>query len=931
MNLKLFIPLFFGCLLCGVVTKSLAQNFSIEGEVRDSISGFTLSGVTVAIYAAADSSLLDVQLTDNTGKFLLHCNPASGSVNLLASFAGHQTVRRFIQTDSVKTVTNTGVIYLQRNYKSLDEVIINPPVSMNGDTLEIHPEAFRLGPDAVVEDLLREVKGIVVWGDGTITVNGKKVDNVLVDGKPFIVASSRVATQNLPTEMIEKVQVYRKSDEYKFEMDSKPSDSLLTMNIRLKEGRKSGSLGKVEAAAGTSKKYELNISDILFTELSRLALVVGINNINKKISGVAPALENSTYKNPNPNLTNAPDFEMNGVNKTSFYGLAFQHEFRPVKRSFLKNDLSIETLRRDDNNRMSSESLWETMVNEVGQQMKSVSNSTTHSTGTGVKLSYQKRIKQKQFQIGTELNFQKNQTAGNSEDEVSEAGNIKSRKKVMDDNDNSENAMKVFGSFDNMDTRNFDLKSYHIDFSFSRKNQKNDMTTVNDFLSFSPDVPDNKINRFYDLSNLIHEVNANLSYPGLKRLIFGKRNPAGWSFRLEHLYNLAREDQKNKVADYDDGLLHYLANTALTYTDNHLQIQNKPGLRISKILERELQGRFSRSFEVEFNFRENFLMDDNSSDKAGRNLNRSFSFFEPEAKMTYAYGNNAYDLRLTYRHYISHNIPDINSLSPVIDDINPYSIHFGNPALKTEQTFNNELFFSYNRNTRSDKNIFSSTVRVGYKAARNAFSDSALYDDAGRMMIYPVNVSLRKDWSVKTEARYATRLNKHRLQAQFLSDCFIVTVPAFINSKYNLSNYLFLNHTIQFTYSVSSLLTLELSQKFNFNRSRLSKAESSNRTNNLFVTGARANLNFSPRVIFSNSLDYVDNTGQNKQFILWNAYLTFRLLKREQLEMKLSAFDILRRYQNIKTEIGYNYTGTVIHSGLQQFFMAGVSYYPRFY
>src|SRR3712207_7941514 len=58
--------------------------------------------------------------------------------------------------------------------------------------------------------------GITVWSDGSITVNGRKVQSVLVDGKPFLGSTdSRVATQNLPKSAIDKIQLYQEYDRSK--------------------------------------------------------------------------------------------------------------------------------------------------------------------------------------------------------------------------------------------------------------------------------------------------------------------------------------------------------------------------------------------------------------------------------------------------------------------------------------------------------------------------------------------------------------------------------------------------------------------------------------------------------------------------------------------------------------------------------------------
>src|SRR5690606_38744277 len=98
-------------------------------------------------------------------------------------------------------------IFLAKSQGIMDEVVVKAvmPITMNGDTLEINPAAFKLDSNAVVEDMLRRVPGVTMWGDGTITVNGQKVNNVYVDGKPFFGSDPAVATQNLPKNAIEKI------------------------------------------------------------------------------------------------------------------------------------------------------------------------------------------------------------------------------------------------------------------------------------------------------------------------------------------------------------------------------------------------------------------------------------------------------------------------------------------------------------------------------------------------------------------------------------------------------------------------------------------------------------------------------------------------------------------------------------------------------
>ena len=82
-----------------------------------------------------------------------------------------------------------------------------PPVTIKNDTLEFNASSFKVRPDANVEALLKQLPGVEIDEEGKITVNGKEVNNILVNGKPFFGKDGKIATQNLPAQIISKVQV----------------------------------------------------------------------------------------------------------------------------------------------------------------------------------------------------------------------------------------------------------------------------------------------------------------------------------------------------------------------------------------------------------------------------------------------------------------------------------------------------------------------------------------------------------------------------------------------------------------------------------------------------------------------------------------------------------------------------------------------------
>src|SRR5688572_25331374 len=167
--------------------KTVGPAGTVTGLVKDSANDYALESVTVLVYKKSDSTLLNYQLTNTSGEFTFDKLPLNVSLLISLTASGYKSFSKTIKLDSANSSYSFGTIQLGTNFKNLDEVVIEAvlPIRMNGDTLEINPAAFKLDSNAVVEDMLRKVPGVTLWGDGTVTVNGKKVTNVYVDGKPF--------------------------------------------------------------------------------------------------------------------------------------------------------------------------------------------------------------------------------------------------------------------------------------------------------------------------------------------------------------------------------------------------------------------------------------------------------------------------------------------------------------------------------------------------------------------------------------------------------------------------------------------------------------------------------------------------------------------------------------------------------------------------
>jgi hypothetical protein len=141
----------------------------------------------------------------------------------------------------------------------LKEVLIKGTVAaikIKGDTTEYNAKAFVIQPNSKVEDLLKQLPGIQVDKDGKITAQGQTVNKVLVDGEEFFGDDPTLVTKNIRGDMVDKVQLYdKKSDQATF-TGIDDGEKTKTINIKLKEDKKNGYFGKIDAGVGTDGYYE---------------------------------------------------------------------------------------------------------------------------------------------------------------------------------------------------------------------------------------------------------------------------------------------------------------------------------------------------------------------------------------------------------------------------------------------------------------------------------------------------------------------------------------------------------------------------------------------------------------------------------------------------------------------------------------------------
>lgn len=267
-------------LMCGIL---LAQTVgTVKGKLIDSIGKQSLKNASIEILMAKDSSRSMIGLAKTDGSFEIK-NIPSGNYIVRLSFQSYVSQSRNIKIAKANQEIDLGNIYLASTSERLPDVVVTQsPVQVKKDTVEFSASNFTVKPNAVAEDLLKKIPGIDVDKSGAIKSQGEAVQRVLVNGKRFFGDDPKMATKNLPPDVIDKIQVFDDlSDQSKF-TGFDDGNRVKTINITTKKNTSKGYFGKAVAGIGTNDNYDESFNMHRFDGNTQISALGQANNINKQ-------------------------------------------------------------------------------------------------------------------------------------------------------------------------------------------------------------------------------------------------------------------------------------------------------------------------------------------------------------------------------------------------------------------------------------------------------------------------------------------------------------------------------------------------------------------------------------------------------------------------------------------------------------------------
>lgn len=282
MNKKLIISI----LCLGIIFNSYGQNVVLKGTVQDS-SGHVLDGATVKLLR--DSVI--VRQTRMGASGFLFTRIATGRYIVKTSFTGFKEYQKSILVSGRDSILNIGVITMQQGTdSSLLEVVVKatiPPMIMKQDTVVYNAAAYKLRPNASVEELLKKLPGITVDKDGGVTLNGKKVEKIYVGGKEFMLNDPKIVTQGFNADMIAAVEAFdNNSEDAKF-MGIRDMNAGAALNFTLKKQYRNSTFGKLYAGTNQNvDRYTAGANIERMKPDNWTSVAVNSNSINDLFTGL---------------------------------------------------------------------------------------------------------------------------------------------------------------------------------------------------------------------------------------------------------------------------------------------------------------------------------------------------------------------------------------------------------------------------------------------------------------------------------------------------------------------------------------------------------------------------------------------------------------------------------------------------------------------
>ena len=890
-----------------------AQNLTIQGTLKDSIANRALNSATVSLVYANDSSLVSFSRTNEAGVFNFK-NVSPGNYLISVSYVGYIPKWVPVITGTEKTV-DMGLIYMN-DVNTMSTVTVTarrPPVVINGDSVEFNSENFKTAPNAVVEDLLKKMPGMEVDKSGGITVNGKKVTKVFVNGKEFFTGDPVMATKNLPADAVDKIQVYdRKSDQAMFTGIDDGSEET-AINLKLKKDRNKSTFGKLNGGAGTPSVFDAQGNVNVINNEEQFSAIGGANNTNRQNFSNRNIVNFSGGGGGRPGAgagvtvnfsggSGETDANAQGIAETYSIGGNYSNLFNNKKTEFNAN-LSISDVERNNISNSFTQNLTPGNAFNRISNSNSIAGNKQQNFGSTIDHKVNENFS---FRFTPSLGLQ--QTTNYSEDStqtyLTNGNLLNSNTTIASSASDAVNAASTLLLRKKFAKKGRTISST-ITQSFNRSNSTGNQYTEQ--LSYI----NNKLTNDSVLDQQNTRKGENSSYSA--NLIYTE--PLGKKSLLEFNTYLSKSigSSSRKIYDYStltDG--YGVLNTRLTNEFNSEYTYSGGGMSY-------------RSNQKKYNFSTGFSLQkavlDGENISAKTKLSQSFQDILPNATFRYNFSQTK-NLNVDYR--TSTNQPSITQLQPVLDQSNINRQSIGNPDLKRSYVHNLNIRF-FSSKILAGKNFFS-TLNASTTNNSIVNYDSVLPNRT--ILTRPVNVD--GAYRINGSVNYGFGIKKLKSRLSFGLNAGLNNNISYANGLLNTIVTKSTGPSMSYTYIVDDVIDINLTARYSFSQTS-NEVNPTLNTNFLTKVFGADMTNYLPlNIVLNQSFNYAINTGRaegfNTAIPIWNASFSKFFLKNKRAEIKMSAFDLLNKNIGINRNVSQNQIVDRSYNVISQYFMLTFTY-----
>ena len=878
---------------------------NVTGSVVEQGSDTPIEQATVRLLNVKDSAMVRGVVSARNGSFTLK-NVKKGSYLLHITFIGYDPLYQPLQITGKKNPVNVGKLELSDGAIELGEAVVigkAPEVTVRNDTEEYNADSYKVTEGSVLEDLLKKMPGVEVDSEGKITVNGKEVKKVMVDGKEFFSDDPKVASKNLPAKMIDKLQVLDKKSDMAQMTGFDDGEEETVINLTVKPGMKQGWFGNAYGGYGSKDRYEGNAMVNRFVNNDQITFMGGTNNTNNM--GFSD-LASTMFSGMGGGGGRRGGFGAgSGITSSGNAGLNFSKEFKPDKLTLGGNTRYSHS----DNDARSKSDRQNILPGDSSSYDNSEAMSRTKSDNFGVDF----RLEWKPDTM-TQLIFRPSFSLSHSmNDNFSDATTLDNERDTVNTNKSSNysesNGYNLNASIDFSRKLNNKGRVFSATLSGGNSDSYSDGMNRSDIVYF---------NQTDALKNSIIDQRSRYDNKGFNyRAYVSWVEPIGHNNFIQATYSISQRKQealKNVYNQDADGIYNVL-DSAYNQSYRNNFISQRASLSF-KSQRAKFNYTIGLNLDPSYSSSENFVGDTTLSKITRKVVNLS-----PMAQFNYMFDKRT-NLRIMYNGRTSQ--PSMTQLQPVADISDPTNITIGNPDLNPRYT--NNVFIRFQQFTPEKQRAFMIMANGSY-IINDIVSYTSYNQETGVKTTTYKNVN--GNYSGNVRMMLNTPLKNKKFSINSMTMASFANSNGYINEEKNTNRNLILSERGGIDFR-SSYLDLGVNGNIRYNATSNSLQKENNQ--NTFNYGAGGyttiylplNFKIESDVNWSTNSGYGDGFKQNE--VLWNASASKSFLKNNQGTLRFKIYDILQQRSNISRSVTASYIQDSEYNTLGSYFMVHFIY-----